>query len=267
MAWKEMFAGAAATKLGILGNVASALILLTVIGLTLYVFVEIWDNNSSRRGRNFFEYLTGLTGFLGTGMLLLLSARAAGLFTQEKERDTWLSLLATPLTGDEIVRGKMLGNLYSLRWAFGVLLSCWMLGFFMAPESLVTILGLSVVFLLVAWYVTNVGLFFSLRSKTTLRAMGSTLATLVFTGGGYLFCCCMVMASAGGGADGEIALAPCIPYLLVYPALSFAESGVWEDTEMSIAFCLGVVGYLVAAIGFYRYLANEFDTLVGRTGR
>ena len=54
-------------------------------------------------------------------LLLLLAARASGLVTYEKERDCWHSLVATPLTGREIMRGKMWGNLYSIRWPLLVL--------------------------------------------------------------------------------------------------------------------------------------------------
>ena len=263
MVWKEMFAGTAATKLGFAGNVAAALILVTAVGLTLYVFIESISRSWGNSGDEFFGYLAGLTGTLGTGMLLLLAARAAGLFTQEKERDTWLSLMATPLTGGEIVRGKTWGNLYSLRWAFVVLLACWSLGFFIAPDSLLTILVLSLVFLLSAWYVTNLGLFFSLRNKTTLRAMGATLGTLFFTGGGYLFCCCMVVASTGG--DGaEIMLAACIPFLIMFPAMSFADSSAMAEPELAFAFGLGMIGYFVVSIILARYLSTRFDRLADR---
>ena len=265
MVWKEMFAGAATTKLGFVGSVATGLILLTVVGLTLYVFFEIWERSWSRLGEEFFEYLAGLTSVFGSGMLLLLAARAAGLITQEKQQDTWLSLLATPLTGSEIVRGKMWGNLYSLRWAALVLMLCWALGLLVAPKSLLTILTLGFVLLLTAWYVTNLGLFFSLRNMTTLRAMGSTLGTLIFTGGGYLFCCCMV-GGLIGGRDGEVMFAPCIPFLLMFPAMSFGETSIWENVELTIAFGLGITGYFVVTIMLYVYLARQFDRLAGRVG-
>ncbi|HCK42643.1 MAG: hypothetical protein CMJ72_04675 [Planctomycetaceae bacterium] len=264
MIWKEMFAGSASTKLGFLGNVAAGLILLTVIGLTLFVFAETSSHRGSRHGEGYFEYLAGLTSTIGSGMLLLLSARAAGLFTQEKERDTWSSLMATPLTGREIVSGKMWGNLYSLRWAFLILLFCWSLGLLIAPHSILTIVLLMLVFLLAAWYGTNVGLFFSLRSKTTLRAMGSTLATLVFTGGGYLFCCCMVISSSNSGF-GEILLAPCIPFLLMFPAMIFGETTFQDEPDLVLAFILGMLGYLVVSVLFSKYLFTQFDRLSGRS--
>ena len=40
--------------------------------------------------------------------------------TAERERDTWISLVATPLTGREIVRAKLLGAVWGVRHAAAV---------------------------------------------------------------------------------------------------------------------------------------------------
>ncbi len=219
MIWKEMFAGTTQTRLGMVGSVALILILLTVLGVTIYFFIELTVSQWSNQASEFMIYLAYLTGFLGSGMLLLLAARAAGLVTSEKERDCWMSLLATPLSGREIMTGKMWGNLYGIRWPLLVLASAWTLGLLSEPGFIIAVVAMAGTFLLLAWYVTNLGLYFSLRSQTTLRAMGATLGTLVFTAGGYLFCCCTVLASSGGSDDGlAIILAPCIPFLLAFPA-------------------------------------------------
>jgi ABC-type transport system involved in multi-copper enzyme maturation permease subunit len=260
MNWKEMFAGTATTKLGWMGGLAFALILVTVIGLTLYAFVDAY--NWDRRNDNYIEYLIGLTGFMGTCMLLMLATRASGLFSQEKERDTWVSLLSTPLTGGEIVLGKMLGNLYSIRWPFYVLLGSWALGIAFDSKYFFLLIIQSLVFLVLACYVTSVGLLFSLRSNTTLRAMGSTLGTLIFTGGGYMFCCCAVMFSGGGGE--EIVLAPCIPFLLGFPAALFESNYMWREGGLIAAFVVGIGGYFAVMAIIYAYLMQEFDNLAQR---
>ncbi len=46
----------------------------------------------------------------------------------ERERDTWLALLATPLTGREILRAKMLGALWRLRLPLIGMVGLWLLG-------------------------------------------------------------------------------------------------------------------------------------------
>ena len=268
MIWKEIFAGSAVTKLGRVGQISIALILLTVCAFTVQFLVVHFSNI----GEGIFHwYLMGLTGYLGTGILLILAARAAGLVTSEKERDCWSSLLATPLSGQEIVRGKMWGNLYSLRWPLLILIVNWALGVLVAPAFLWASVGLLITFLLMAWYVTNLGLCFSLSSLTTLRSMGATLGTLLITGGGYMFCCCMVVASSASnpGDFMMLFLAPCIPFLSIFPVVAYMEyvqdSGGMMEDGMGIAYGLGVVGYLVVANGLYVYMSSNFDRLAGRT--
>jgi MFS family permease len=53
-------------------------------------------------------------------------------------------------------------------------------------------------FLVCAAFVSCVGLWYSLRSQTSLRAIGFTMATVMFVGGGYMACCCPVLAMGGG---------------------------------------------------------------------
>ena len=271
MIWKEMFAGTAKTRLGFVGYVALATILLAVLGTTVFVFGMSWEQRRAGRPNEFISYLAGLTGFLGSCMLLLLAARAAGLVSAEKERDCWMSLLATPLSGREIMTGKMWGNLYSVRWPLLVLTGAWALGVFVEPGFIIAVLAMAGTFLLLAWYVTNLGLFFSLRSPTTLRAMGATLGTLIFTAGGYLFCCCTVMAGTGGpNSVMLIIFAPCIPFLLGFPGIAYYEiltgSFVSHEGAIPAAYVLGNVLYLIVAGLLYAFMTNNFDRLAGRCG-
>ncbi len=268
MFWKEVFAGTAGTRLGMVGSGAVVLILLTVCGFTLYGLLETLTRGD-RRG--FFEYLYGLNATVGTGILLLLASRAAGLVTSERERDCWLSLVSTPLTGSEIIRGKLWGNLYSVRWGLAVLVAHWGLGVFLDPSFVLAAMASLGTFLLLAWYVSVLGLRFSLGSLTTLRAMGATLGTLIFTGGGYLFCCCVVMAGGGSGGDEGLMLmfAPCIPFQLLFPGMAFSEGSRSVSNSvgnvMAIAYGLGTVGYLLAGAGIYWSMVRGFDRLAGRT--
>ena len=274
MIWKEMFAGTSQTRLGMVGSVALTLIMMTVLGMTLFQFllcISDFGGSRSKPSEQFLGYLTGLTGFLGCGMLLLLAARAAGLVTSEKEHDCWLSLLATPLSGREIMTGKMWGNLYGLRWPMLVLASAWTLGVVIEPGFIFAIVAMAFTFLVTAWYATNLGLWYSLRSQTTLRSMGATLGTIVFTAGGYLFCCCVVFAS-GPGAEEQlfIFLAPCIPFLLGFPGVAYIaiSNGNFLASEESlvVAFGLGIVLYIIVGFVLYALMTGDFNRLANRTG-
>ena len=266
MLWKELFAGTATTKLGLIGWGAIALILITVCGLMATALINTLLSGTGGRHSEFHMALMVLTGYLTPGVLLLLAARAAGLMTSEKERDCWLSLIATPLTGREIIRSKMWGNLYSVRWPLMVLAINWALGILLEPTFVLPATATLATFLLMAWYVSNLGLFFSLRSQTTLRSMGATLGTLIFTGGGYMFCCCMVLSTSGSSQDSfMLFLAACIPFLLAFPIFAYADFGGGVEEGMFFAYGLGIVGYLIAAFCLYQYMASNFDRLAGRT--
>lgn len=69
-----------------------------------------------------------LTGLLALAYAVALLGAVAESINRERLRDTWLGLLATPLTGREIIRGKSRGALWRNREAAGWLLVLWLLG-------------------------------------------------------------------------------------------------------------------------------------------
>jgi ABC-type transport system involved in multi-copper enzyme maturation permease subunit len=267
MLWKEMYSSTSKNSLGRIGWGALLVLLFSIGVATLWMFISSIGATFGGQRDNYFEFLAGLTGYLGSGMLLLLAARSAGLIAQEKERDCWISLLSTPLTGQEIIAGKLWGNLYSARGMVIILCAAWGLGLFLTPTAIFPMVATCLTFLLLAFYVTCLGLFFSLRSPTTLRAMGQTLGTLVFFGGGYLFCCCVVMASGGGGQGAEIILFLCIPLLLCYPAIGYMmyDKNYWTEGGITAAYIIGLICYIVATGCLYGYLVSQFDEIAGRT--
>ena len=168
--------------------------------------------------------------------------------------------------------GKMWGNLYGIRWPLLVLASAWALGLLSEPGFIIAVVAMAVTFLLLAWYVTNLGLYFSLRSQTTLRSMGATLGTLVFTAGGYLFFCYIVLANSSGSNDAlAIVFAPCIPFLLAFPGMAYYEllgaNFFLHEPALPVAYGLGIVLYLIAAGSLYAFMTNSFDRLAGRCGK
>jgi ABC-type transport system involved in multi-copper enzyme maturation permease subunit len=261
MIWKEAFAGTAKTRLGIIGWLAMAAIVTTVMGLMLYGF---WYALVEDRPRQFIEGLYSLSAFIGSGLLLMGAARSASLITVEKERDTWVSLLSTPLSGAEIIGGKLLGNLYSLRYGIALLLVSWLLGCVLDVRYVfVTAVMLATLLLLLA-FITAVGLAFSAKSSTSLRAMGLTLMVTLTLGGMYMMCCCPIAIAGGHGPNAdklfEVGLAPCLPFLLAAPAAMFAEGG----RGILKSYALGMVGYSIALGVLLAYLMQGFEEAAGR---
>ena len=269
MLWKEAFAPTAKTRLGFLGVAANAIVVVVALGFTAYFFVLALTRNPGFNDEVFFYFSAIETLVLGVCFMLLLAARAAGLITIEKERDCWISLISTPLTGGQIMRAKMLGNLYAARWGYLLLLITWLLAACFDARYLLIIPLLTLSFVLCTLFVTNVGLQFSLWSSTSLRAMGATLATVFFVGGGYFLCCCFSFAAMGGRGEDEliaIAFAPLLPYIISAPAWLFAAGLDEHGTDkIMIAYGLGVLGYLFANAMLAINLETSFDERAGRT--
>ena len=114
----------------------------------------------------------------------MAGASAAGV-TVERERDTWDSLIATPLTGAEIIRGKAFGAIWDLRGFGGLLSLFWLVGL---AAGAIHPLGLLVALLVVgvlSWFVVALGTYASLTCKSTSRALTITIAILLFLNFGY----------------------------------------------------------------------------------
>jgi ABC-type transport system involved in multi-copper enzyme maturation permease subunit len=127
----------------------------------------------------------GVGTALATLMLLAVVVRAAGSVRSERERNTFDELLTTPLSNREILLGKWLGAMLSVRWGWAWLGLIWVVG--LATDS-VQFYGLAVIagcWLVYAAVGAGVGLWFSLGSTSTLRATLSALAAMIFLCGGH----------------------------------------------------------------------------------
>ena len=123
--------------------------------------------------------------YIGLWLLAVAGASASGV-TVEREQDTWDSLISTPLTGWEILRGKAVGAIWGLRGFGGLFSLFWLVGLAAgAVHPLGLLLALLVVGLL-TWFVVALGTYASLTARTTSRALTATIAILLFLNFGYL---------------------------------------------------------------------------------
>jgi ABC-type transport system involved in multi-copper enzyme maturation permease subunit len=126
-------------------------------------------------------------------MGFVLAARSATSITLEKEKGTWASLLVTPMDGGELVGGKLMGALWGLRW-LGLLYA----GFLVLGLTAGAIHPLGGIYsaLLTAaslGFVAALGIMMSLRSRSSLGALASTL--LVLLAMNLLPLCCGALSS------------------------------------------------------------------------
>ncbi len=115
-------------------------------------------------------------------VLVLIALRSASSITTERERETWLTLLSTPLTAREFVWGKFLGNLHSARlagWAWLYLIA---LAAYDQPSVLKDAPYMIVTTLILAAFAGILGIFCSLSFKSTQRAQGACAGSLLVPG-------------------------------------------------------------------------------------
>lgn len=216
------------------------------------------------------DSLSLLIGMTSTFVLWLLQwsigLRAAGTISLERERGTWDALLATPMTGREIIGSKVAGSLYALRWLAFVTLVAWTLAVFTGGLTLVQYAE-AVAFLLVGgMFMAAVGVHVSASGKNPTRALATTMGLWM------------------GAAIGSMILAGMISALVVFIALmaemTLYVSGVIptiSTNTMSQPFIFDYMGAIFVTIRFLLYLitsllliqslALRFDQIAGRTSR
>jgi ABC-type transport system involved in multi-copper enzyme maturation permease subunit len=122
---------------------------------------------------------------VATFLLLALAVRAATAISGEREASTLDPLLLTPLEPHEIVAGKLLGGLWSVRWLATPLVASWMIAAMFGAISVVSFGALLVELLLYGVFAAAVGLQCSLRSRASGRAVAWAVAVLFFSFGGF----------------------------------------------------------------------------------
>ncbi|MEN6449926.1 MAG: hypothetical protein ABFC96_05480, partial [Thermoguttaceae bacterium] len=270
MLWKEIFAEPAAARLGWIGRITLTLIVLGVLAPTVYMFYWSQTGYSPYRpaASEYLMFATVMSTILACGAILLIASRAAGSIVSERERDCWVSLLSTPLQAGEIIWAKIAGSVWSMRGAVVLLLVIWGLGVLLDPGFLVAVPFMLGTFLVLAFYAAAVGVRFSLGAKSSLKAMGATLAVLLFFGGLYYLCACVPVFIATDPRNDEVPIlsaAPCIPFLLFAPGGLYCEPPTRDHGVIVAAYVFGVFGYLFAAGMLTASSIGRFDAATGRT--
>ena len=122
-------------------------------------------------------FLTGASAtFMGWLLQWAIGLRAAVSIASERERATWDALLMSPLEPREIVRAKVFGSLYALRWMVAAMILAWTLALVVGAVSIheyvVWIAGNTVAGALMA----AIGVRCSLSLPTATKAMTWTIA-------------------------------------------------------------------------------------------
>lgn len=241
-----------------------------VVGGVLYesegAFREVWRNgygfvdDASFTQREWFNFALRVCSVLLFGIWILWLGRlsAAG-FSSEREQDTWISLVATPLEADEILRAKMLGPLRATA-PFGVtVVAIWLIGLASGavhPLGFVAAVAMMGLFI---WFVAALGSYISLKSKITWRAQLWTQGILIAPH----VCCALPIPSAL-----VLVWFSIWSYSEVHGAFSASTNPADSFAQYFVYYyVVGVVIYSVATFLLTIAAGNGVDALAGRPKR
>jgi len=118
-------------------------------------------------------------------MLVAVAVRAAGSISGERDKQTFDDILTSPLGSDAILFAKWLGSLCSVRWVWVWLLTVWCTAGAVGAMHPVAVALHLAAWCIYAAFLTNLGLWFSMVSRTTMRAIVWTLASALGLGFGH----------------------------------------------------------------------------------
>jgi ABC-type transport system involved in multi-copper enzyme maturation permease subunit len=199
----------------------------------------------------------GLAVFSGTSM------------TYEKEKETWISLIATPLSAEEIVAQKLIGAAWRLRWpalAYLVLLSLGIAATAIHPIAGALNLVQVVMFL---GFAACLAAYFSLRFRSSVYALGWTYFFLFMLNGGYLLGCILVRNFHAAVA---FLVTPVVvgSSLATYADLDWFlrdHSGSSDAAGIAWLIVLNSAFYGISTVVLWFFCVREFDRAAGRPCR
>jgi len=277
MLWKERYAprtrGVIKLLVGFVFVIGSAILAYTTCLFAAPAFVELWHHGYSAAeaygARRAFNYeLRLVCTLLYVAWCLGVAGVAATGVVGEREEDTWTSLIATPMDGDEILRAKMFGAVWGTRW-FGLpLLVLWLLGLASGAVHPIGFVAIAVETAVFVWFVAALGVSLSLTSNSSARAQTATMAILVTLNGFYMLCCIPLHPDTMFCMAGVTPLIEAIS-LLSYESISwfYDKPNSAQETEALLTCLMGVVLYAAAALYLSTQAFVSFDTRVDRPRR
>lgn len=272
MVWKECFVARSRPLTKLLGG----LTVLVAVGLLTWgtytfaepAFRELADHGLSRGGPSAARgELNGWLRFvltLASSVLLLWTASASsGGLTSEREEDTWVSLLASPLTAGEIVRGKVVGVIWGVRWLLALWAAYALTGLFLGaihPVGLFLTLTASVAYV---GFGCALGTYLSSVLKSSSRSLIATIAILIVLNGGYLIATIPLRSESSFRFVGVTMFVEAISlwsYSDFETVLQTSPGGdYWNLAEMTITSIVSVFLYGVAALSLFYATVARFD--------
>lgn len=223
------------------------------------------------------RYITAVFSMLVSFRIAIGATETIG---SEKTRETWTSLLTTPLEPRDILRAAMLASLWRARGDLAIVLVLWILGL---AAGAIHPLGLVMAVLLLAsstWFLLAYGAMVSVGAKDMDEAAGRCvlLATVLVATAALTFL-------LPAGLNSLLWSVGATPIMLWTSLLSYREvaallhaplqpstfragllSGQWPLTVL-VSWVLAIVGPALAGLWAWRSAVTRFDRWVGRPHR
>ncbi len=205
--------------------------------------------------------------FLGVAMSCFSSGVQS--VAQERRRDTWLGLLATPMSGGEIIRGKVLGAFWRSRDGVASLLLLWTIG--LASGAIHPLGFLAAVILLGASGLLYgaIGVASALQAdRWTLSLAPADWPERLAVWGGRTLLMTVVPMALGATALCSYEDVRSAVRAGAYPLFDGTFLRPWIGARAITLSCLGGIAALAVWAAFFTLsLTRSFDALVGRPWR
>ena len=180
MVWKEVHAERGPVRRWFVFLAIGLLVGASMLPLVWEWYEDSQWNHSWAAWRESLNIWVRVVGTITACLTLIgVAVQAAYSIRTERDRETFDSLLTSPLSSEDILYGKWLGSILSVRWMLPWLAFIWGVGVLGCGLNL-----LAVPLLVLAWCVyaaamASLGLWFSLVSRTSMRAVLYTILAAV----------------------------------------------------------------------------------------
>jgi ABC-type transport system involved in multi-copper enzyme maturation permease subunit len=266
MLWKELFLQSTIRGMTRKGKLIAVLIDGGLMAFLAWYWIRsaVAKDDMARSG--FAEAMSLISLGVAWVYILVCATRAATSMTVERESGHWESLLTTRLAGPEIVFGKTIGAVLSLRILLLHVLAFFGMAAWFFPDMTWHGLRMCGAILACSFVVSAIGVANSVRSTNSSRAVLSTLWISAIFAGLYL----IPMAFAGWPQDRQLRA--------TLQTASFVESLNWaafDDGPRSFVWgfranqsnWIGIAIQCGIGLAFMAYAAFRFDHWTGRSAR
>jgi hypothetical protein len=228
---------------------------------------------------DFNVFLRCVTLVIAVVLSLGVAAAPAEILVRERAKETWTSLLATPMTGRELLQAAMWATVWRFREGIAIVLGLWTLGLFLGAvhplgylAALLELAAATWSFMMYVTYKTLVA--FPAKDAAAATGQGLGLVISLIGSGALPFLLPAGMSSVllGAGSLPLMLWLSLLSYRDVhalahssYPHLQWIGIATGEGAAWVLAAWL--IGVLVATLGgwwIWRFTLAQFDRWVGR---